>query len=960
MNTIRAWFRHGSGSGCSSATSVFLLVSWICLSFPSLPSALAEALPKDVPPFLRKHCSECHAEGAAEGGFRIETLLNKPQQAAGVADTRAYEAVYRQLSRGKMPPRDAAQPSAEERSSVVSALKNLLDKVVDDSGNRYAGAFARRLNREELQNDLLDTLGVDRTLYNLPPFVELLPDEGRVDGFDTVGAGLGQSALLLEQYQQFVDRHLALITDDYTPQRWRIKFGSRYTDKERSFYEGLGDRVFLHKAEQAEQSVPAFDLTWQLAGRTEPPQRTADEFNAAVRSFFWNVLQARGDSRSSRLGTLKLGRAGGLPLINEDSLTIWDSIGKHVGDEPTPAVSATGRYKVRIRCRLRFADGVQPVEVRVRYFNRSHFYTGVSDGRDYEGDGMYEWDEDVPRLLFENPDRSVALKPGEWAVLEFEDFRSAGEVVSPVAKAGLTFDFRFASAARPRTGKVPVEVAARNGKPAVLPPREEVEAHYPFLVDVDYLEVEGPYPLVDRPTDLIPNRLAAGADARATAKACLAKLLPRLYRGPVAEADLDLLLGVFDRNFTRTNDFRLSLRSAVCAAYLSPRHVFAFNAAADRKPGTPLPPHELATRLSLFLWSSTPDDALRSAADRGELADSAVLSRQVRRLLDHPFASELSANFASQWLHLYNIGLNEPDQDVYEYDDRLRRSMVQETLRFFHEVLRTDGSIRLFLDSDWVMLNRRLAGFYGAGFSGKEAGRPFSSWRKVPIAGQYVPKFGVRGGLLGQGSILKLTSSSVRTSIVSRGMFILENILDDPPPPPPENVGEIANAVADLDQKSVREQLEIHRQRATCRSCHEKIDPLGFALENYGAIGQWRTNETDGMKPLIVEELVETPDGKTQLKSNRVKRQGHPVDTKGLVMGVPVDGPRELRALLLAKDDVFARCLVSKLMIYGLGRSLRHQDQAVIDGIVAAAAKNGYRLREIIELIVLSDSFRTY
>ena len=233
----------------------------------------------------------------------------------------------------------------------------------------------------------------------------------------------------------------------------------------------------------------------------------------------------------------------------------------------------------------------------------------------------------------------------------------------------------------------------------------------------------------------------------------------------------------------------------------------------------------------------------------------------------------------------------------------------------------------------------------------------------MPVAGLYVPQAGVRGGLLGQASILKLTSGSIRTSIVGRGMFILENILDDPPAPPPENVGEIANAVADLDQKSVREQLEIHRRRASCRACHDKIDPLGFALENYGAIGQWRTTETDGMKPLIVEESSQgavVKSAATAQKTKKVQRKGHPVDTKGVVMGVPVDGPRELRALLLSKDQVFARCLVSKLMIYGLGRSLRHQDEAVIEQIVATAAKDGYRLREIIELIVRSDSFRTY
>ncbi len=950
------WFRRGFSGGRFSATLVALIVGCPCL--PCRHLSAAESLPKDVPTFLRKHCSECHAEGAEEGGFRIESLSDGPTQKAGAADTLAYEKIHRQLSRGKMPPQDAAQPSAADRRAVLAALNTILDKVVDDSGNRYAGAFARRLNREQLQNDLLDTLGVDRRLYNLPPFAELLPDEGRVGGFDTVGAGLGQSALLLTLYQQEVDRHLALITDDYSPRRWRVKFGTRYTDEKKSFHEGLGDRVFLSGAPYSDRSIAAFDMSWQLAGRAEPPRRTADEVAAAFRSFFQV-------SKNYRPGSEILDRSGGLPLINEDSLTVSDRISTEIDTKSPLLVAGTGRYKVRIRCRLRFPDGVDPVEVRARYLNRSHFFAGRFDVRDLADGPTYELDEDAPRLCFENPDRSIVVKPGDWTVLEFDDFRSAadGEAtsggVSGAVKAGLTLDFRFGSVARPRTQKPPQELSARNGNPAVVPPREEVEAYYPFFVDVDYLEVEGPLPLIDRPTDLLPAGPVARSDARGTAAACLSKLLPRLYRGPIAQADLDVLLGVFDRNFERTKDFRGSLRSAVSAAYLSPRHLFASNAVAERKPGTPLSPHDLATRLSLFLWSSTPDAELSAAADRGQLSDPAVLGRQVKRLLDHPYASELSTNFASQWLHLYSIGLNEPDQDLYNYDDRLKRATVNESLRFFHEVLRADGSIRLFLDSDWFMCNDRLAELYRIKFTGKEPRRPFSSWRKVPVAG-VVPQAGIRGGLLGQASILKLTSGSIRTSIVGRGMFILENILDDPPAPPPANVGEIANAVADLDQKSVREQLEIHRRRATCRACHDKIDPLGFALENYGAIGQWRTTETDGMKPLLVEEIVTSPDGKTSVKQKKVGRKGHPVDTKGVVMGVPVDGPRELRALLLSKDEVFARCLVGKLMTYGLGRSLRHQDEAVIDRIVAEAAKDGYRLREIIELIVLSDSFRTY
>ena len=199
--------------------------------------------------------------------------------------------------------------------------------------------------------------------------------------------------------------------------------------------------------------------------------------------------------------------------------------------------------------------------------------------------------------------------------------------------------------------------------------------------------------------------------------------------------------------------------------------------------------------------------------------------------------------------------------------------------------------------------------------------------------------------------------------VIYRGAWTMRHILDDPPPPPPENVGEIANAVAGLDQKTVREQLEFHRQRASCNRCHERIDPLGFALENYGAIGQWRTTETDGMKPVveIVEKIVPFNGGsRLERKSIKTKREGHPVDTAAVVMGKPVDGARELRDLLLERDDVFARCLTSKLMTYALGRRLRHQDEQVIDKIVVEAAADGYPLRRIIELIATSDSFRNY
>lgn len=936
-----------------------ILLGW------SLTAAAAPALPGNVPPFLRTHCGDCHAGDAAAGGFSIDAILQPADRPAAGLDPRPYEAIHRQLSRGRMPPAEAPQPTADDRRAVLASLNTFLDGMIDDRGPRAAGSFARRLNREELQNDLFDTLGIDRTLYNLRPFAELLPEEGRVDGFDTVGAGLGQSPLLLEEYRQAVDAHLAMVANDHRPQRWRFKFGHRYLDPEQAIYEGLGHRVFVHEhrgnAAQGEPpppprlngSVPAFDMTWQLAGEAAFPWRSEAAAEAAARSFFGNF----GTDRRRRHGRLQLTRDGGLPVVDEDSLTIADRLGMVIDDGPPLVVAAPGRYTVRIRCRLRFTAGVEPAAVSVRYFNRSHFFAGRFDRRDLADVPTYRLDEDAPRPCFENPDRGLTVPPGEWVVLEFDDVRTPAEIRNETT-AGLTFDFRFVSRVPAKTREAPSERPWRDGRPAARPTLAEIEAHHPFLVDVDYLEVEGPHSLVADPAALIPTGPAAGADARTTARDCLARLLPRLYRSPAEEGDLETVLGIFDRTLSRTGDFRESLRTAICAAYLSPRHLFVANTPARRQPGRPMSAHELATRLSLFLWSSTPDAELLAAADRGTLSDPAILRRQARRLLDHPYASELTANFASQWLGLHRIGLNEPDDELYDYDQDLEQAMVNETLRFFHEVLRTDGSIRLFLDSDWVMVNDRLAGMYDYRFAGPPDGRPFSSWRKVSVAA-LGPRAGVRGGLLGQPAILKLTSGSIRTSIVGRGMFILEKILDDPPPPPPENVGEIANAVADLDQKSVREQLEIHRLRATCNACHQRIDPLGFALENYGAIGQWRLTETDGMRPIIVEEIVSSPDG-NQVKTTKVRRQGHPVDTRGVVMGVPVDGPRALRELLLTKDDVFARCLVGKLLVYALGRSLRHQDQAVIDAIVATTAGRGYRLRDIVEAIVMSESFRTY
>ena len=416
-------------------------------------------------------------------------------------------------------------------------------------------------------------------------------------------------------------------------------------------------------------------------------------------------------------------------------------------------------------------------------------------------------------------------------------------------------------------------------------------------------------------------RDAAGEEP--CARRIIGTLARRAWRGPVTDADLAIPLGLY-RDGAARGGFEAGIELAVRGILVSPRFLFRFeDQPAGAAPGAPyaISDLELASRLSFFLWSSIPDDELLALATAGQLRDADVRRRQVRRMLADPRAGALVDNFAGQWLHIRNVvGFQPSPELLFHFDDNLRQAFERETKLFFESIVRENRSVLDLLDADYTFLNERLARHYGIpGVHGER-------FRRVRL-----PADSVRRGLLGQGSILTGTSRANRTSPVIRGKWILENLLGTPPPPPPPDVPDL---VEERDPRKVlpmRERMAVHRANPVCAACHAQMDQLGFALENFDAIGEWRDIYASG---LPIDASAAFPDGTT------------------------FDGPAELRALLLDHADDFVTTAVDRLLTYAIGRGLEATDMPTVRQIKRDAADDDYRFRALVEGVVESAAFR--
>ena len=417
-------------------------------------------------------------------------------------------------------------------------------------------------------------------------------------------------------------------------------------------------------------------------------------------------------------------------------------------------------------------------------------------------------------------------------------------------------------------------------------------------------------------------RPADVAGERACAEEILRTLARRAYRRPATPADLETLLRFYAEG-RAAGGFEAGIEMALRRLLVSPE--FLFRIERDPQQADPGGAYlvsglELASRLSFFLWSSLPDDELLAAAADGGLRDPDVLEQQVRRMLADPRSAALVTNFAAQWLYLRNLPAVSPDFIVFpDFDETLRRALRRETELFVASILREDRSVLDLLRADYTFVNERLARHYGI------PNVYGSHFRQIDL-----PPDSPRGGLLGQGSILAVTSYATRTSPVVRGKWILENLLGAPPPPPPANVPPLREEVSDA-VLSMRERMVQHRRNPACASCHAIMDPVGLALENFDAIGRWR-DRTEGFEALDVTGSF--PDGTT------------------------FAGAAGLRQTLLDRSDQFVRTLAGKLLTYGLGRAVEHHDMPAVRAIEREAADGGYRFSALVLGIVKSTPFQ--
>ena len=536
------------------------------------------------------------------------------------------------------------------------------------------------------------------------------------------------------------------------------------------------------------------------------------------------------------------------------------------------------------------------------------------------------------RRLRENHNLEVTLD-GEPVELVTLGPQPDGAPDNPYAQAS-TLDFRLPVSAGPREVGVTFfkkpsalveQVREPFPNPRVAGNPGGLAGQQPFVRSVT---ITGPYGgsgVTDTPSRarIFTCRPRDGAEESSCAHDILSALARRAYRRPVSAGELQVLLDFYAQG-RRGGSFEDGVELAIRRLLVSPE--FLYRVEADPPGVAPGAPYrvgdlDLASRLSFFLWSSIPDDELLAAAEQGRLGDPAELERQVRRLVADPRSETLTTNFAAQWLQLRNLETTVRPGDPFSvaFDESLRQSMLRETELFVDGIVRDDRGMVELLTAGYTFLNERLAEHYGIpGVTG-------SHFRRVDW-----PAGSARRGILGHGSVLTLTSHAIRTSPVLRGKWILDNLLGTPPPDPPPNVPSLNDRKTQAKRPTLRERMEAHRDNPACSACHAMIDPTGFALENFDAIGRWR----------VVDESFNA------------------IDPSGVLPdGRSFDGVAGMRDALAANPGQFVTTVTEKLMTYALGRGLEHYDMPALRRIVREAAADDYRFQTVILGIVTSDPF---
>lgn len=865
----------------STLTIVLLLLMLATASIctAELPQS-QEVYSQTVQPFLKAHCFKCHDAREALAGLRLDQIGSDFQ-----ADKNAemWKEVMDKINLGEMPPKEERQPGPAEFEPVIRWINTSLLAVELAAKNAGGRIPMRRLNRVEYANSVRDLLYMDPKV--LFPLVEELPGNGKAEGFDRLGVALFFDQTQMERTIAVAERIAARSIVDDEPQL----ISKRYEFEDNPRVARFKTKARTRFADTLVDAGPSgFDI-----------------INGGVR-----FVHGYGNRPKENPG----GRMGG---------STFDEV-----------ITQDGYYRIRLLAGASEGSRGEPIKVRAVYAANTPVELATTivieapldapkvheaviflrSGPEGLKRGVNFSFNDITDLIVTTPENSQLYREVREARDALRQANTQGGSKAEIAAASRAYDGVQARAAQ---WKGPLRY--------YNPMRDHKN---PPTIFVDWVEVSGPV-LPEWPPKSHKSVLFDGDERQDQAYVgeVFARFLPRAYRRSVTDAEVDGVVTLVEQARGRGVSFHDAMRMGLARVLCSPGFLFIQEPAVDTKPRK-LTDHELASRLSYFLWSSMPDEELFTLAEAGRLHEPQVLMAQADRLLNSPKAEALVSGFAGQWLDIREFGSVMPAAEYRDnYDSDLEQSSRLEAYAFFREVLSKDLPVTSFLNSSFVMINERLARHYH--IDGVEG----SDIRRVNVEPQHH-----RGGVLGMAGLMTYLSDGTRTLPVRRAAWVKTQLFDDPPSNPPPNAGEIQPNTGGRNL-TVRQRLDLHRNNPTCASCHIKLDPFGIALENYDAVGMWRTKANgEGFRSKNAPELNVSgafPNGET---------------FKSL---------EDYKAGLLIRKDQFTRNLVKQVMTYALTRPVGYADHQTVDAIAEAVVRDDYRLRTLIKEVVRSELFQS-
>ncbi len=833
----------------------------------------AAPLKKDIEPFLAQYCYSCHGAEKQKADRRFDTL---DSNLADVDVAQHWQDIVDQLNLGEMPPKTAKQPKPDEVRSIVKRISSELLAAHARLEGTAERTMLRRLNRVQYDRTVRDLLALDDMLFD--PTEKFPPDETQGQ-FDNIGSTLVMSDFLLQQY---VDAAHQLVSR-------AVGYGAAPEPRKYHF-----DAPFSPTISRPDsQDVP---------GRYQHIRTsTADQGG-----HLWIEKLVEGVPRA---GYYKLRFKA--EAINRNYPYDESIVGAHK-NEPLRVGIVAG------------SAAYGPLELRTGSDRAlGEFELTDDEPRWYETtvwlDAGYQ-----PRLTFPNGPRSVRSIRRRLVEATPQAFPEFSKMVEADAAGEKAWNEAKAAAEREPTKRPPESENEKSKFQKAFRRTQNTSPGWATFyreykgprVRVYEIELEGPH--YDAwPTKSHRALYGDYAPTYENAGAILRRFAARAFRRPVAEAEVQVLLQLVEDRRKQGDAPQQAIEAGLKAVLCSPSFLYLV------EPEGSLDDYALASRLSYFLWSTAPDEPLLIAAAEGRLQDPTEVAAQARRMLADEKAGAFATQFTSRWLELYKIGSMPPDPAKFSayYVDGLEKAIKEETRLFFQHILRENLPITTLIDADFTFVNGGLARLYGIDdVSG-------GGFRKVSLTDRR------RGGVLGQAAILTASANGIDTSPVVRGIWVLENILGTPPSPPPPDVEPLEPDIRGAT--TIRDQLEKHRKVETCAQCHRKIDPLGFALENFDPIGAWRDRYPQSRN-----------DGPTIDASGRLPDGTEFTDIAGL------------KKILLGREQQFARCLTEKMLTYALGRKLDAADRPQLEAIVNELDRPSDGLQDLVLLIVSGDTFR--